>query len=57
MIFVDPNAPAITLMHALLVAIYQKNESYIKKRLNNYEKAIISSDMFVFKDYNFMSKL
>ena len=57
MIFVDPNAPAITLMHAMLVAIYQKNEAFIKKRLNNYEKTIISTDMFVFKDYNFMSKL
>ncbi len=57
LIFVDPNAPAMTLLHAILVAIYQKNETEIKKHLKKYEKTIISADMFVFKDYNFMSKL
>ncbi|WP_281680729.1 MurR/RpiR family transcriptional regulator [Synergistes jonesii] len=57
LIVVDPNAAAITLLHAMLVAIYQKNETEIKKRLKRYEKTILATDMFVFKDYNFTSRL
>jgi DNA-binding MurR/RpiR family transcriptional regulator len=57
LIFVDPNASVMALLHAFLVAFYQQNEEEVKARMKKYEKAIISTDMFVFKDYNFASKL
>ena len=57
LIFVDPISSAITMLHALLVSIYQKNEQDIKRRMGKYEKAILSIDMFVYKNYNFATKL
>ena len=57
LIFVDPVSSAMTMLHALLVSVYQKNEDDIKRRLAKYEKSILSADMFIYKDYNFAQKL
>ena len=47
----------MTMIHALLVSVYQKNEDQIKQRLKNYENSVLSANMYVYKDYNFASKL
>lgn len=57
LIFVDPISSAMTMIHALLVSVYQKNEDQIKQRLKNYENSVLSANMYVYKDYNFVSKL
>lgn len=57
LIFVDPVSSAMTMLHAMLVSVYQKNEHEIKRRLAKYENAILSADMFIYKDYNFAQKL
>lgn len=57
LIFVDPNASVMALLHAILVAYYQKNEKDVKRRLEKYEKSVLSSDMFTFKDYSFATLL
>lgn len=56
-ILADASASAIALIHALMVAMYRKNSNNIKKRLEKYEKNILETDMFVFKDYNFVKNL
>lgn len=56
-ILVDPNASIMALLHAMLLAIYQKNEDKIKENLKIYERSILSTDMFVYKDYNFTKPL
>ena len=56
-ILADASASAVALIHALMVAMYRKNSSAIKKRLEKYEKNILETDMFVYKDYNFVKNL
>ena len=56
-ILADANASAITLMHAFMVAMYRKDPERIKPQLEEYEKDILTTDMFVYKDYNFAQKL
>lgn len=57
LIFVPPISTAVTLIHAMLVAIYKKNTGVAKARLKKYEQLVLSTDMFEFKDYNFAEKL
>ena len=52
-----PNAPTFSLLHSILVAIYQKNPKMSKKRFEAYEQEILATDMFEYKDYNFSELL
>lgn len=56
-ILADASASAMALIHSLMVAMYRKNSHTIKKRLEEYEKNILETDMFVLKDYNFVKNL
>lgn len=56
-ILADASASALALIHALIVAMYRKNSKNIKKRLEKYEKNILETDMFIYKDYNFVRNL
>lgn len=55
--FVHPMAPTFSLLHALLVGIYQKSPKAAKMRFDAYEQEIIDTDMFEYKDYNFSRQL
>lgn len=56
-ILADASASVMALMHALMVAMYKENSHNIKKRLEKYEKSILETEMFVYKDYNFVKKM
>lgn len=57
LIIVDPNTSAMAMIHSLVVGIYLKDPTRAKMRLEKYEKAVIDTDIFEFKDYNFAQKL
>ncbi|MDY2984916.1 MAG: MurR/RpiR family transcriptional regulator [Synergistes jonesii] len=54
---IEPASCAMTLIHAILIEMYKKNKANIKNQLKNYESAIMLSDMFEWKDYDFTLKL
>ena len=56
-ILADANASALTMIHALMVAMYRKHPDMIKEKLEEYERNVLAADMFVCKDYNFVKKL
>lgn len=57
LIILDPNTAAMAVIHSLTIGIYLKDPARAKARLEKYEKAIIDTDMFEFKGYNFAQKL
>lgn len=57
LIILDPCTSAMAMIHSLLVGIYLKDPARAKNRLDKYEKAIVDTDMFEYKDYNFAQKL
>ena len=57
LILADAGASAIALLHSLMVAMYRKHPEKIKERLEAYERNILTTDMFVYKDYNFVKQL
>ena len=56
-ILADANASALTMIHALMVAMYRKHPDKIKGMLEEYERNVLTADMFVYKDYNFVKRL
>lgn len=56
-ILADASASAMALIHSLMVAMYRKHSDRIRGRLEKYEKDILTTDMFVYKDYNFVKQL
>lgn len=56
-LFVEPIAAATSIIHSLLIGLYLQNKEGIKARMKKYEEYILISDMFEFKDYNFVDML
>ncbi len=55
--FVDPQAAALTLVHALLVALFERDRRLSEERLARYEKAADGSDFFAVRGFSFAEAL
>ena len=56
-ILADSYSPVVTLLHAFMVGMYNKHPDKIKAKLEEYERNVLATDMFIYKDYNFANKL
>lgn len=53
---IDPLASAMAMIHSLLIGIFKKNPTLMRERLRHYEDSVVTSDMFIFNDYDFSMK-
>lgn len=56
-VLADASASSMTMIHALIVAMYRKHPDKIKEKLEEYERDVRAADLFVYKDYNFVKGL
>lgn len=57
LITTEPVAAVAAMIHALTVGVYKLDPLAAKKRLEQYEKAVVEADIFEYKDYNFALQL
>lgn len=57
LIVTDPAAAAVSLVHSLIVGLYQKDPARYKKRLEKYEELARESDIFASKNFSFAEML
>lgn len=56
-IHANASASVMALLHSLMVAMYSKRPTEMKHKIEAYEKDILTTDMFIYKDFNFANKL
>lgn len=53
----EANASVIALVHSILLGMYRKNPVSIKHKLEEYEKNVLTLDMFAVKNYDFTKRM
>ncbi len=53
---IDPLGSAMAMIHSLLIGIFKKDPEHMRARLRHYEDSVLTSDMFIFNDYDFSMK-